>query len=91
MSKDSDDTMRYLNGSFLNLRKGMGLTIFDLKGRPVKNVLLQMMVQWTTDEKGVEIELKEGGKKIFLKTGEGDPICARLNLAEKEHNARSAA
>ena len=61
-------------------------------GRPVQNVLLQTMEKWTTDEKGVEIEMKgKGGKKIFLKTGEGDPIVARLNLAEKEHKERSGA
>jgi len=27
------------------------------------------------------------GKKIFLKPGEGDPLCARLNLLKKEQGA----
>jgi|EP01043_Picozoa_sp_COSAG02_P013962 hypothetical protein len=49
-----------------------------------------MMEKWSTDEKGVEIQMKgPGNKKIFLKTVEGDPIVARLNLAEKEHKERS--
>lgn len=48
------------------------------------------MEQWSTAEKGVEIVMKgKGSKNIFLKTGEGDPIVARLNLAEKEHKQRS--
>ena len=33
--------------------------------------------------------MHKGNKKIFLKTGEGDPIVARLNLALKEHKERS--
>ena len=37
---------------------GMGITIFDLKGKPVQNILLMSMQQWTTDDKGVEITLK---------------------------------
>ncbi len=64
--------------------------LWRLPGRPVQNVLLQTMEKWSTDEKGVELQLKgPGNKKIFLKTGEGDPIIARLNLAEKEHKERS--
>jgi hypothetical protein len=66
---------------------GMGISVFDAKGRPLTNLLYQTMVKWGVDRSlsdkvlGLRVLTDEasGGLEIFFKTPEGEDLCAVLS------------
>ena len=57
--------------------------VFDVKGRPLTNLLYQTMVKWGVDvsqsQKVLGMRVLTDEAEIFFKTPEGEALCAKLS------------
>lgn len=60
---------------------GMGLTLLDESGKPVTNLLYQMLGEWTALRDGLEIKRKND-KPVFLKTTEVAELKSEMDKAK---------
>ena len=62
---------------------GMGLTVFDGKGKPLCNLLYQSMERWGVDRslsgKVLGLRIMTDRQELFFKTTDGDDLCSALS------------
>ena len=73
---------------------GMGLQLFDSKGKPTENYLYKSMEGWRENNGDLEIKFLDGNKTVRIKSNDSEEIAAAMTaeaskLAVAQHNAVS--